>query len=374
MTERILHIITHDVPWPADFGGVMDLFYKIKTLHQHGVKIHLHCFLNKRPQQDELNKYCQSVTYYERKKLSGISFTNPFIVNSRKCRQLIKNLQKDNYPVLIEGIHCSYYLSKEKLNNRIVLLRLHNTEFEYYHQLALHEKDPLKKLYFKCESWLLKRYEKKLAGKVKIAAVSQQDATLYQQQFNAKDVFHLPVFIPYTEAVGKQGNGYYCLYHGNLSINENEEAVVWLLENVFNKLAIPFVIAGKAPSQRLVYLANQHEHTCLVADPSDKELHDMIAKAQINILPSFNNTGVKLKLLNALYNGRHCLVNQAGVEGTGLKQLCTIAEDADDFKTAISYLYNIPFEERHNEERKKLLSNYYDNNKNVEKLIEIFWS
>jgi Glycosyl transferases group 1 len=374
MTEKILHIITHDVPWPADFGGVMDLFYKIKTLHQHGVKIHLHCFLNKRPQQEELNKYCESVTYYQRKKVSGISFKTPFIVNSRKCSQLIANLQKDNYPVLIEGIHCSYYLSKEKLNNRTVLLRLHNTEFEYYHQLALHEKDLLKKFYFKCESWLLKRYEKNLAGKVKIAAVSLQDAALYQQQFNAKDIFHLPVFIPYTDAAGKQGNGCYCLYHGNLSINENEEAAIWLLENVFNKLVVPFVIAGKDPSQRLEYLAHQHEHTCLVANPSDKELHDMIAKAQINILPSLNNTGVKLKLLNALYNGRHCLVNNAGVKGTGLKHLCTIAEDADDFKTAISYLYSIPFEQSQNEDRKKLLSQYYDNNKNAEKLIEIFWS
>ena len=54
MGEKYLHIITHDVPWPADYGGVVDLFYKMKTLHQAGVKIHLHCFVNKRPPQDEL--------------------------------------------------------------------------------------------------------------------------------------------------------------------------------------------------------------------------------------------------------------------------------------------------------------------------------
>jgi hypothetical protein len=59
MMERQLHIITHDVPWPADYGGVVDLFYKIKTLHQAGIKIHLHCFVNKRPPQEELNKYCE---------------------------------------------------------------------------------------------------------------------------------------------------------------------------------------------------------------------------------------------------------------------------------------------------------------------------
>ncbi len=65
--DKHLHIITHDVPYPADFGGVIDLFYKIKTLHELGIKIHLHCFTGKRTQQEELNKYCVSVKYYPRK-------------------------------------------------------------------------------------------------------------------------------------------------------------------------------------------------------------------------------------------------------------------------------------------------------------------
>ena len=100
----------------------------------------------------------------------------------------------------------------------------------------------------------------------------------------------------------------------------------------------------------------------------------MIAKAQINILPSFNNTGVKLKLLNALYNGRHCLVNKAGVDGSGLDTLCTIAEDADDFKAAIKYLYAMSYANEENEKRQQLLLKLYDNQKNADKLIEIFWS
>ncbi len=323
MEERHLHIITHDVPWPVDFGGVVDLFYKIKTLHQAGVKIYLHCFINKRPPQDELEKYCQSVNYYKREaNIRHFSFKLPFIVNSRKKAELIRNLEKDNFPILVEGIHCSYYLYAGKLTNRIVLLRLHNAEFEYYHHLAFHEKNPLKRLYYKHESKLLKVYEKQLAGHVKIAAVSEQDVQLYRQAFNAIDIIHLPVFLPYTKPVGKAGRGCFCLYHGNLSINENEEAAIWLLQNVFNELEIPFVIAGKDPSQKLSFMAHEHPHTCLVANPGDKELQDMIAKAQVNILPSFNNTGVKLKLLNSLFNGRHCLVNRAGVEGSGLQNIC----------------------------------------------------
>lgn len=375
MAEKCLHIITHDVPWPADFGGVMDLFYKIKILHQNGIKIYLHCFVNKRLPQQELNQYCEAVYYYERQKnASHFSFRLPFIVSTRRSAELLRNLQKDNYPILIEGIHCTYHLFKGNLINRRVLLRLHNAEFEYYHHLALHEKNLFRKFYYKHESRLLKKYENQLAKKVKIAAVSDHDVTVYQQLFSAIDINHLPVFLPYIKAAGKEGNGYFCLYHANLSINENEEAAIWLLQHVFNAIEIPFVIAGKNPSQKLEFLAHEHPHTCLVANPSDKELHDMIAKAQINILPSFNNTGVKLKLLNALYNGRHCLVNRAGVEGSGLDTLCTIAEDADDFKTAIKYLYVIPYAMEENEKRQQMLHHFYDNQKNADKLIEIFWS
>ncbi|MEO6547172.1 MAG: mannosyltransferase [Ferruginibacter sp.] len=374
MDEKNLHIVTHDVPWPADFGGVIDLFYKIKTLSEAGVKIHLHCFVNKRPEQEELGKYCEEVCYYKRSAdIQHFSFRLPFIVNSRKNEALIRNLAKDTYPILLEGIHCSYYLHAGKLLNRTVLLRLHNTEFEYYHHLAKIEKNPLKKFYFLHESRLLKTYEKQLAGKAKIAAVSDLDVRLYKEIFNADDITHLPVFLPYTFAAGREGKGCFCLYHGNLSINENEEAAIWLLENVFDKLEIPFVIAGKDPSQKLSFMAHEHPHTCLVANPGDKELQDMVAKAQINILPSLNNTGVKLKLLNALFNGRHCLVNKAGVEGSGLDNICQIAEDADDFKTAISYLYDIPFNAEENEHRQQYLHQLYCNQKNLQKIMDVFW-
>jgi glycosyltransferase involved in cell wall biosynthesis len=373
--ERHLHIITHDVPWPADYGGVMDLFYKIKALHRSGVKIHLHCFVNKRQPQQELDQYCHKVYYYKRRAhLGSFSFRLPLIVNSRRNNELIRNLDKDNHPILLEGIHCSYYLHAGKLNNRVVLLRLHNAEFEYYRNLAVHEKDPIKKLYFLHESALLKNYEAQLAGKVKILAVSQRDVEAYRDQFNAADIGHLPVFLPYTIAAGKEGKGCFCLYHGNLSINENEAAAIWLMQNVFNNLDIPFVIAGKNPSQKLSYMAHENQQTCLVENPTDKELQDMISKAQINILPSFNSTGVKLKLLNAVFNGRHCLVNKAGVEGSGLNRVCQVAEDADEFKTAISYLYNIPFTAEDNEERQHILGELYCNQKNVEKIMEFFWS
>jgi hypothetical protein len=368
--DKHLHIVALDVPWPANYGGVVDLFYKLKALQLLGVKIHLHCFTQPgRKPQEELNKYCETVNYYQRKKSIGsFSLTLPFIVSSRKNDELIATLKKDNYPVLLEGIHCTYYLHTGELQNRKVAVRLHNVEFEYYKQLAKNEKSFFKKLYFLNESRLLHKYEKNIANKAGFIAVSEHDMEVYQKLFNAKDIYYLPVFIPHTLAVGKDGKGCFCLYHGNLSINENETAVKWLLQNVFDKSVIPFVIAGKDPSPALMQLAHQHKHTCIIANPTEKEMQDMICKAQVHVLPSFNNTGVKLKLLNALFNGRHCLVNKAGVDGSGLDSVCHLASDAASFKKAIEEIYQQPFTEQEREKRQGLLQTIFSNEENAKKL------
>jgi glycosyltransferase involved in cell wall biosynthesis len=374
LNDKHLHIVTHDVPWPADYGGVVDLFYKLKALHQQGVKIHLHCFTQGRPPHEELNKYCASVHYYQRKKnIRRFSLRLPFIVNSRTDDELLRNLNKDDYPVLLEGIHCTYYLHSGKLGNRKVLVRLHNAEFEYYRQLAKQETSLFKKLYFLNESRLLKKYEKSIANKATFLAVSKQDVELYKNYFSAKDIHYLPVFIPYSLSAGREGKGSYCLYHGNLSVIENEEAVVWLIKNVFSKSSVPFVIAGKDPSRRLEHLAHINQNTCLVANPSAKEMQDMISKAHVHMIPSLNNTGIKLKLLNALFNGRHCLVNKATITGTGLEPFCHKAESAEDFIKQVKELYERLFTEQEAQQRQGLLQTEYNNEMNAKRIMTFLW-
>src|SRR6185436_13816435 len=233
--EKYLHIICHDVPWPVDYGGVVDFFYKIKALHEQGIKIKLHCFDYGRGKQPELNKYCEEVNYYERfKGLKAISLTQPYIVSSRANPQLFENLIKDDHPVLMEGIHCTAFLKELLKDDRKVILRLHNVEFLYYSRLFQSEKNLFKKLYFLNESIFLRQYERKLPDDVPMIAVSPNDALYYRDQLDKKLTGYLPVFIPFNSVNSLEGIGTYCLYHGNLSVAENEKAIAWLLNKVFS--------------------------------------------------------------------------------------------------------------------------------------------
>lgn len=84
-----LHIVSFDIPYPADYGGVIDVFFKIKALYEAGVKIHLHCFEYHRPPAPELDQYCEKVSYYPRKISSRLLFHKlPYIVISRQSDEL----------------------------------------------------------------------------------------------------------------------------------------------------------------------------------------------------------------------------------------------------------------------------------------------
>jgi hypothetical protein len=363
-----------DVPFPPDYGGVFDLFYKIKSLHQLGILIHLHCFEYGRGHQVELQKYCVDVKYYPRKEgHKGFSHKLPYIVCSRADSTLLDTLERDSHPILVEGIHCSYLLNDKRFAGRKIFLRIHNVEYLYYRHLYHAANSWFRRIYYLHESIVLKKYERRIATRAALIAVTEKDAAYYKEQLGAPDSRYLSVFLPYRQVQSEKGAGCYCLYHGNLSVEENDKAAAWLLRYVFNDITLPFVIAGKNPSENLCRQASRHSHVCLIANPSEEEIQDVIRKAQVHVLPAFNATGIKLKLLNALFNGRHCVVNKAAVDGTGLESLCHIGSDAGAFKRIIKGIYERPFSSEEVCKRREILSARFNNERNADQLIRWIW-
>lgn len=369
--DKHLHIISFDVPYPADYGGIIDVYYRIKALHETGIKIHLHCFTKSNNAQPALDKYCASVHYYKRSKWPALNI--PFIVSSRDNKELNDRLAKDDYPILAEGIHCTAFIKNDRFASRKIFIRLHNTEHLYYARLASHEKNFLKRIYFKRESSALKKYENHIATKGTLLAISTTDKDLFEKEFDAKHVQFLPAFTAHDKISIPNESGSYCLYHGNLSVNENEEAVIWLIQNIFARSGLPFVVAGRKTSQRLKKIIALYDNITLVDDPDDDALNSIFNDTAVHVLPAFNSTGVKIKLLNALFSGRHVLVNSAAVEGSGLETLCEIADTPEAFIARINMLLGTPVNEEAISRRTSLLENDYSNEKNALKLSAWIW-
>jgi hypothetical protein len=368
MTENHLHIIAFDVPYPANYGGVIDVFYRVKALSEAGVKVHLHCFEYGRGEQEILNR-CHEVKYYKRDTSFGkqLSFT-PFIVNSRKSEALVLDLLKDDYPILCEGLHTTAVLLDKRLRNRKVFVRAHNVEHDYYNGLAKVERCGWKRLFYHVEAWKLRRYEPVLKNAAGIFAISQKDADYFKQFYN--NVTLVPGFSAIDSVCSETGRGEYVLYHGNLSVRENEDAAKWLIENVFAELDLHCIVSGLNPSDKLKKLVDTYTNVTLMANPDDAEMIDLLRQAQVNILVTNQPTGLKLKLLNALYNGRFCLVNSDMVKGTSLDTLCVVADEPKQMVAEIKRLMEEDFTEDDIEKRDAQMRQLYDNEANALKIVE----
>lgn len=370
MLSKHLHIISFDVPFPADYGGVIDVFYKIKALNDAGVKIILHCFKYGRNESKLLNNFCEKVYYYERQKSSfNLLSSLPYVVKSRSSENLISNLLKDDYPILFEGLHCCYYLNDKRLSGRIKIARSHNIEHDYYSNLASVEKSFLKKIYFNSEAKKLKRFENVYLFANHILAISSADEMQLASKY--KNVHHITAFHPNSKVQIENTLGDFCLYHGNLGVGENNQAAMYLVNEIFSKCDIPLIIAGKNPSKELGQAIAKNKNVELKANIPTEEIDTLIKKAQINILPTFQATGIKLKLLAVLFNGKHCLVNSPMVVNTGLENLCTISDSAEEMRNVIVRLFTQPFDINFVSEREKILSEKFSNAAGAQKIIKL---
>ena len=366
--ENKLHIVFWDIPFPADYGGVIDAFYRLQALHQAGMDITIHCFqYGERQPNTALEKYCSKIFYYPRTTgWRGLHASLPYIVSSRSHPELLKNLCMDNAPILFEGIHTTYFLNDPKLDKRHQLIRTHNVESAYYAQLSNNTKQFFKKIYYAWESNRLAVYEKSLQHAQCLFPIAKHDTTFFQNLYPKLPVIYIAAFHPFTEVISAIGKGNYCLYHGNLQIAENEKAAQFLIQEVFANTDFPLVIAGKNPSKNLMRL--QSKNIQIMANPSDSELNEWIVNAHIHVLPSFQTTGLKLKLLHALFAGRHCIANAEMLTGSYLEDAVILAKDANDFKKQIDTYMKIPFTEADKEKRKQLLQPF-SNALNAQKII-----
>lgn len=362
-----LHIISLNVPYPANYGGVIDIYYRARALAAVGVKVHLHCFVYNRQPHCNLEEFCYSVNYYTRHTsiLNALS-TVPYIVNSRKSNELLDKLLEDDYPILFEGLHTTLLLNSPKLANRIKIVRAHNCEHEYYRQLFINESNWLKKAYFYIESKRLCNYEKILHNAQLIMAISKSENVYFNEKYG-KSIW-LPPAHSNNKVTSMTGVGKYVLFHADLSLQTNELAANFVIESL-RETEINVVIAGRLPSKKLQELVGGITNIQLLVNLDAEAMNDIIANAHIIVLPSFHKSGVKLKLIDSLYKGRHCIANNMMVEGTELDNLVMKFETTDELRLLCQNLQNVPFTDNDVATRCEALRSY-DNNINAKKILE----
>lgn len=364
---KSIHIIALDVPFPLNYGGAIDMFYRIKSLHKLGFKITLHCFEYGRGKQKELEEYAHNVIYYKRKKnVLALFSSTPFIIKSRSNKLLLSHLSVDTSPILFEGIHTTSFLKHAQLKNRIKLVRCHNIEHDYYSALAKRTYG-LKSIFYKNEAKKLARYETKLSHATALLAIQNKDFEHFKQ-INL-NTYLLPASLPESQSNKEVSLKNYALFHGNLSVPENEEAAKWLIKNVCSKIKnIAFKIAGQNPSEQLKNLCTQYKID-LIASPKHEKMNSLIAEARVHFLYTAQTTGLKLKLLTALQTSGVVIVNPEMIAGTDLCNYCLVAKTSNEYIQFVKASFEKAVDLKHSLNRKKQFLEAYNTVTNC-KIIE----
>ena len=363
-----MHIVALDVPYPPDYGAIIDAYYRISALKRAGVRITLHTYEYGRGKPVELEQLVDKVLYYERpiRFRDALSFI-PFVVRSRRSETLLQNLLKDNDPIFFEGQHTCSFLAHPLLKDRRKFVRVHNIEWQYYALLAKRTTNWKKRLFFQWEARKLKRFDQQLTHAEVLFCVSHQDLEHYRRLH--PKVILMPSSSPFTIPDTTTKRDRYAIYHANLSIEENEEAALWIIE-AFEQFGspMPLVITGKNPSQALQEAASKLDNCRLIASPDQETMSKLILEAGVQLLITFQNAGIKLKLINSLVSGGVCIANAEMVGGTDLGQFCTIIRTKEEL---INALINVPDLHPDTTERQAFLYRNYHPDETCKRILEV---
>ena len=368
--NRIIHLVSFNIPYPPDYGGVMDVFYKISALKKQGVGIILHCFSYGRTRSRTLERECLKVHYYRRDlNLFHLFSKEPFIVLSRRSDSLLKHLLADTHPIIFEGLHTTDLLGHPSLSGRMTMVRTHNIEHIYYRNLALNERNPFRRFFYNSEARKLERYESKLAMATLLLTISPGDTDYFASKYG--NAFFVGPFHPSDGCKFTDGKGDFVLLHGDFSTSENNAAARFLLKEVVPGWKYKTVISGKRPSDELMHEASLLRHVKVIPNPSLAQMNDLITNAQVCLLNAYQPSGMKLKLINALCLGRHVIASPSVVAGTRLETLCSIAAGPGEWISLTDNLMNEEFTEEMKVKRQTLLGEIADNSVNAKRIVEL---
>ncbi len=367
MSEKDLHIVSFDIPDPPDYGGAVDVFYRIEALLHLGVRIHLHCFQYGRGSSQLLEKICTTVHYYPRKTGAKYVFSKmPFIVETRKNDDLLKNLVSKPGPILFEGLHTTAYLAEAVLKDRLKIVRAHNVEHNYYKNLAKTESKSWKKIFFKQEARKLEHYEKVLNHADHILAISSKDEAYFSKKYG--NTVRINPFHPIAELSLSGHREKYAFYHGNLTVSENSEALRFLIQEVFSKIDVPLIVAGKDAHRAVQKITGKKDNIQVENNPTAGRMNELARQAALHVLPTFQDTGFKLKLLYSLFTAPFVVVNSMMVSGTDLAPFCEIADTAQGMADTIRKLIAAIAEKEKLNNRAEFLEAHYSNSQNAQKV------
>ncbi|QNK55275.1 glycosyltransferase family 4 protein [Paenibacillus sp. PAMC21692] len=319
-------VVCSDFPYPADHGGRVDTWGRIRALAGLGWGIDLLVCGKHEPAGSDLRAaraWVNDIKLCDRKSSPlDILMPEPLQVRSRNALRTVP-IDGDYDYVLLEGDYVYPVLDNPGIRAEQAILRVHNDESAYFKSLARSTGQILHKLYYAMESLKFAGLQKKLQKRVtKYLFISSKEYDSFVTRHPQAESLFLPPPLTRESFARSRFDTKHVVFIGSLFMPNNREAIRWYLDQVHPKLLdIPgyrFVIAGNSRGMGVEWLNSQRLEGVYVHD-TPANLDEIYAKGYLFVNPMRNGAGVKLKTIEAIQNGLPVVSTTVGSEGTGLR-------------------------------------------------------
>lgn len=314
--------------------------------------VYLISFYNENEEQyiDELDySGCQEFKLYKINNLTRLKglFLKPFlppVVAFRYSRDVEKKIifYLKKYPKALLHIEYMQGVIYNPIWHRNTNLVLHDIISQSYFRYFDLEKNKFKKYFFKFLFYCMKKWEGLVFKEnFKFVVLNNKDKDILKNEYDVVDtnilVNYPKVSDKFYNCQKKMRNTKNIMFWGAMNRFENEDAVLWFVENVFPLILdkyndVNFFIVGANPSEKIISLQNENiTVTGFVENP----LY-YFEVCSICVVPLRLGAGIKIKVLEALAAEMSVVTTSIGAEGVeDTKSLLNIFDDPLNFARAV---------------------------------------
>jgi polysaccharide biosynthesis protein PslH len=334
MTKKKLLFLSPQLPYPPVSGGVIKSWRLVEYLHgqydlslatflKNDDTLHVEEFLTKVP----IERFCFEAIDIPRTPANLIKSNlmlmplNLFRNRSSTFKNRIASLVDEADVIFVDHYEMFQYVPDDYKGK--VILHQHNCEYLLWERFASLEENFFKKIALYNQAYWIRRYERKICERShSILAAPNDIDELIRIGANPDKFFqtyHLGEESLLHEPTLKwEDHELAVLFVGTLTWEANVDGVLWFLQDAWPQIhsrypKANFYIVGKKPDERIVDAAASSQNVHLTGFVEN--LEPLFKKCRVFVSPLRFGSGIKVKVMNALYRGIPTVTTPVGAEG-----------------------------------------------------------
>ena len=295
--------------------------------------------------------------------------------------KLIAVLKEKDFDVVhLESIFMGNYIPViRKYSKAKITIRTHNIEHLIWQRMIENERSLIKRTYLSLQNKRLKDFELRTLQSVDaIVPITSVDEIYFKKLGIDKPYYSSPTGLLFEKyPVDNSHEIANSVFHfGSMDWLPNEEAVLWFVENVWDKVLqkVPeanFYIVGRGMSTKVSSLVKPNVIIVGKTDSAEQVYHNY----SVMIVPLLSGSGMRIKMIEGMAYAKPIVSTQIGAEGISVTsgKNCLLADKPQEFADAvIEILSSSTKKEKLSKEARAFAEQHYNNTSLVKELVNFY--